>query len=121
MVDHDLTVLHPGGPQLIGRVRLDHQGLRFGLVHFDGEPLVECVAHGAEIVAVPVELAPLASTFFYIKEYDTTGGPGANFIVEWRSEQTINMPIIESIILGLGSGQGISLACPGQVITKHDR
>lgn len=66
----------------------------------------------------PVGLGPLASTYFYIKEYDTSGGPGASFIVKWRSENRVNMPIIESIILGLGSGQGISLICPGQIISE---
>ena len=33
----------------------------------------------------PVSLKPFAHTFFYLKEYDTRGGPGANFIVKWRA------------------------------------
>jgi hypothetical protein len=67
----------------------------------------------------PMPLGPLASTYFYIKEYDTSGGPVASFIVKWRSENRVNMPIIESIILGLGSGQGISMICPGQIISEQ--
>ena len=66
------------------------------------------------------ELKPLASTHFYIKEYDKRGGPGANFIVKWRSTAKVNQPIIEGIMLGLMSGQGLSFSCPGQVIRVHD-
>jgi hypothetical protein len=67
----------------------------------------------------PFELKPMASTYFYVKEYDKRGGPGANFIVKWRSEHSVNIPIIEGIMLGLSSGQGLSFICPGQVIETH--
>jgi len=67
-----------------------------------------------------LELGPLASTHFYIKEYDKRGGPGANFIVKWRSANKVNKPIIEGIMLGLTSGQGLSFTCPGQIIKEHD-
>jgi Protein of unknown function (DUF3124) len=70
-------------------------------------------------ITQPVELGPLASTYYYIKEYDTSGGPGANFIVKWRSRHPVNMPIIEGIMLGLGSGQGISIVCPGQILNAQ--
>ena len=66
------------------------------------------------------ELKPFASTHFYIKEYDERGGPGANFIVKWRSPTKVNQPIIEGIMLGLMSGQGLSFVCPGQIIREHD-
>jgi len=68
----------------------------------------------------PFELGPLASTHFYIREYDKRGGPGANFIVKWRSAARVNHPIIEGIMLGLASGQGLSFTCPGQIISEHD-
>ncbi len=62
------------------------------------------------------ELGPLASTHLYIKEYDKRGGPGANFIVKWRAEHQVNQPLIEGIMLGLKSGQGVSFICPGRII-----
>ena len=67
----------------------------------------------------PIILKPLVSTHFYIKEYDKRGGPGANFIVKWQSETKVNQPIIEGIMLGLASGQGLSFICPGKVIREH--
>ncbi len=66
------------------------------------------------------ELGPLASKHFYIKEYDKRGGPGANFIVKWQSNKKVNQPIIEGLMIGLFSGQGVSFTCPGQIIKEHD-
>lgn len=78
--------------------------------------------HGTRIdgyIKEQFELGPLASTHVYIKEYDKRGGPGANFIVKWKSENKVNHPIIEAIMLGLASGQGLSFTCPGQIIREH--
>jgi len=71
-------------------------------------------------ISEPFELGPFASTHFYIKEYDKRGGPGASFIVKWRSAQRVNQPIVEGIMLGLTSGQGLSFVCPGQIIKEQD-
>lgn len=68
----------------------------------------------------PIVIQPLASKYFYIREYDETGGSGANFIVEWRSKERVNKPIIEGIMSGLRSGQGVSFRCPGQEIIEHN-
>lgn len=69
----------------------------------------------------PITLKPLASKHIYIQEYDTSGGSGANFIVKWRSKERVNRPIIEAIMTGLRSGQGVSFRCPGQEITEHGK
>jgi hypothetical protein len=66
----------------------------------------------------PITLKPLASTIFNIKEYDNRGGPGANFLVKWNSKKMINQPIIEGVMLGLRSGQGVSFICPGQILIE---
>jgi hypothetical protein len=69
----------------------------------------------------PITLAPLESTDIFIPEEDTTGGTGANFIVKWNSQKEVNAPIIESVMFGMKSGQGISFVSPGQEIkdTSH--
>ncbi len=66
--------------------------------------------------AAPVTLAPLESVHVYIPEKESSGGTGANFIVRWRAAQSINAPIIECVMLGTRSGQGISFVSPGRVI-----
>jgi hypothetical protein len=65
----------------------------------------------------PVPLKPFAHTFFYLKEYDTRGGPGANFIVKWRAEKKVNQPIVEALMYGARAG--ISFTSQGQIIREH--
>jgi len=66
-----------------------------------------------------VRLDELVSTRYVIKEGESGGGSGANFLVTWKSEQKVNPPIIEAIMIGTKSGQGISFVSPGQVIKQH--
>lgn len=68
----------------------------------------------------PIDLESLAATRYIITEDDRTGGSGANFIVKWKSEQPVNPPVIEGVMIGTQSGQGISFVSRGQVI-KDDR
>lgn len=69
-------------------------------------------------LTAPLVLGPLASHHIYLDESDTKGGFGANFIVRWSSDTTINKPIIESVMIGATSGQGISFVSPGQEIKE---
>ena len=71
-----------------------------------------------QYVKKPLTLKPLEASYLSIKEYDERGGAGANFIVKWQSDVKVNQPIIESVMLGTRSGQGISFVCPGKVITE---
>jgi len=71
-----------------------------------------------QYVKKPLTLKPLEAAYLSIKEYDERGGAGANFIVKWQSDVKVNQPIIESVMLGTRSGQGISFVCPGKVITE---
>ena len=68
-----------------------------------------------------IQLKPLESTFFNIGVYDKRGGVGANFIVKWSSKYKVNQPIIEGLMLGTRSGQGLSFVCPGRVIEEHTK
>ena len=72
-----------------------------------------------EYLDQPLELKTLASTRYIIKESDKAGGSGANFIVKWKSEKKVNLPIIEAVMIGTHSGQGISFVSRGQVIEEH--
>ena len=64
----------------------------------------------------PVILNPLESLRYVIPEKDKSGGSGANFIVEWRSDKFVNPPIVESIMIGTQTQQGISFTSRGRVI-----
>src|SRR6056297_605135 len=74
------------------------------------------ISHTVEIVSVhyyntkgellkkyhpaPIFLKPLESIRYVVDYDDKTGGSGANFIVEWQSKNSLNPPIIESIMIG---------------------
>lgn len=68
----------------------------------------------------PITLKPLETLRYVIPEKDKTGGSGANFIVEWRSEDAINPPIVESVMIGSRSQQGISFTSRGVELIPHD-
>ena len=62
-------------------------------------------------------LQPLGATNFFVPESDESG-TGANFIVEWVSDTLINEPLIESVMVGLTSGQGVSFSSVGRIIRE---
>lgn len=66
----------------------------------------------------PLPVGPLATAYVHIEEKDVSGGFGANFIVKWEAERVINTPIIECVMIGATSGQGISFVSPGQEIRE---
>ena len=64
----------------------------------------------------PEQLNPMASTRYFIKESDKSGGSGANFLVKWKSASEVNEPIIEGVMIGTESQQGISFLSRGRSI-----
>jgi hypothetical protein len=71
-----------------------------------------------DYLAAPMNIDALVSTRYIIAEDDKAGGSGAKFIVIWQSEQPVNPPIIEGVMIGTHSGQGISFVSRGQVIAE---
>jgi hypothetical protein len=69
-----------------------------------------------KFIETPVTLQPLESMRYVIPEKDKAGGSGANFIVEWKSDKFVNPPIVESIMIGTQSQQGVSFTSRGQAI-----
>jgi len=69
-------------------------------------------------IDTPVILNPLESLRYIIPERDKSGGSGANFVVEWKSDNRVNPPIVESIMIGTQTQQGISFTSRGRVLFK---
>ncbi|MBU2646784.1 DUF3124 domain-containing protein [bacterium] len=67
-------------------------------------------------LAKPLILGPLESLRYVIPEKDKSGGSGANFIVEWNSDRSVNPPVVESIMIGTQNQQGISFTSQGRVL-----
>jgi hypothetical protein len=68
---------------------------------------------------MPIEIPPLASADYLVESEDTSGGIGANFIVEWVAETEITEPVIESLMIATTGNQGISFISPGRVIQQQ--
>ncbi|MEF2144862.1 MAG: DUF3124 domain-containing protein [Desulfovibrionaceae bacterium] len=66
----------------------------------------------------PEKLGPLATREVLVDERDVSGGSGANFIVRWRAEKPVNPPIVEAVMIGTQSQQGISFRCVGRVVQE---
>jgi hypothetical protein len=86
--------------------------IRIDRVHyFDGDgDLIR------ELAEDPLLLQPMQTVSFLIEEKDTTGGSGANFVVEWSAQKEINRPIIEAIMIG---DAGLSFKSRGEPIDRH--
>jgi hypothetical protein len=72
-----------------------------------------------EFVDSPSELKPLATTGFVIESSDTSGGWGANFLVEWGAEQPVYEPIIEAVMVSTRGTEGVSFISEGRVISEQ--
>lgn len=66
-----------------------------------------------------VEVEPLASTSYVIEERDLRGGVGANFLVNWESEEPIIPPVIETVNISTSNQQGVSFLSEGRVIQER--
>jgi hypothetical protein len=67
-------------------------------------------------LSAPQTLKPLESVRYVVPEKDKAGGSGANFLVVWQSDRPVNPPIVEAIMIGTQSQQGLSFTSRGQVI-----
>ncbi len=66
----------------------------------------------------PLSVGPLATTEFVVEREDTSGGSGANFIVEWSSGEPVTEPIIEAVMIDTSGNQGISFVREAAVIQE---
>ena len=69
----------------------------------------------------PIRLAPLSTKIYFVEPRDTSGGAGANFLVQWEAERPVNQPIIEAVMSNLYNNQGLAFRSSGRVITNHNK
>jgi hypothetical protein len=67
-----------------------------------------------------IRLAPMATIEFLVERRDSSGGSGANFLVEWRSRDEIDGPHVESVMVGTAGTQGICFSRTGIEIKKPE-
>jgi len=73
-----------------------------------------------QYLSKPVELKPLAATRITIKNPKKGDeGAGANFIVQWKSENKVTEPIVECIMVGSLGNQGHTFNTQERVIAEE--
>ena len=65
----------------------------------------------------PISLNPFQTKQFVIPSVDTTGGTGANFVVQWVSDIQVTSPITEAIMVSTTQNQGLAFSTTGKVIS----
>lgn len=50
-----------------------------------------------EFLAKPQTIPPLGTYELYVPRSDSSGGSGANFIIDWSADKPINPPIVEAL------------------------
>jgi hypothetical protein len=71
-----------------------------------------------DYVDTPSEVAPMATVEYVVKRDDTTGGPGANFVIEWAGHPTMDDPIVEAVMIGQSGHAGFSFISEGKAIQR---
>lgn len=66
----------------------------------------------------PIVVPPMGTKEVFIPERDKKGGSGANFTVRWEGGTEVATPIIQAVMIGTASTQGISFVCDGVVIEE---
>ncbi len=66
----------------------------------------------------PLEIGPLGSHDFFVKQSDSAGGAGANFLVEWVADEPVMAPVVEAVMVGR-QGTGITCFARSGVVVKQ--
>lgn len=61
----------------------------------------------------PRTVSAMETLEFIVPERDDSGGSGANFVVTWKSDDPVNPPLVEAVMIGSSSGLGISFTTRG--------
>ncbi len=64
----------------------------------------------------PVQLKPMGTMEFLVKQQDTSGGIGANFVVTWAADEAVYTPIVEAVMIG---DDGISFISKGRPLAER--
>ena len=69
-----------------------------------------------EYIRVPRTIAPMGTYELFIPRSDDTGGSGANFVIAWRSDVSVNAPIVEAFHAHLPTGRSIAFTTSARQI-----
>ncbi len=69
-----------------------------------------------EYLPKPQVLGPMGSAELFVEHKDKAGGSGANFVVEWKADRSVNPPIVETVNAYFFGTQSVAFTSPGRPI-----
>lgn len=69
-----------------------------------------------EYVAAPRVLGPMSTYEIFVPRGDDTGGSGANFVIDWKSDAPASPPLVEAVHANLPGGRSISFVTTARAI-----
>lgn len=72
-----------------------------------------------EFLSKPQAVPPLGTYELYVPRSDSSGGSGANFIIEWSAEKPINPPIVEALHADIREARTLLFVTTARPIQKR--
>lgn len=69
-----------------------------------------------EYLPAPQTVPPLGTYELYVPRSDSSGGSGANFIIEWQAERPINPPLVEALHADIREARTLIFVTTGRPI-----
>ena len=69
-----------------------------------------------EFLPKPQAIPPLGTYELYVPRSDSSGGSGANFIIDWRADQPINSPLVEALHADIREARTLLFVTTGRPI-----
>jgi len=72
-----------------------------------------------EYLPKPLILGPMGSSELFVEHKDKSGGSGANFVVEWKSDRPVNPPVVETVNAYFFGTQSVAFTSPARPISPN--
>jgi hypothetical protein len=73
----------------------------------------------SEFLPVPRSVPPLGTHELYVPRSDSSGGSGANFIIEWNAERPINPPLVEALHADIREARTLLFITTARPVQTH--
>lgn len=69
-------------------------------------------------IDAPIYLKPMESIDYVIEQQDTSGGSGANFLIDWYAKKQLN-PLFQAVMVGGLGAQAFSFTTEGVEVPRN--
>ena len=73
-----------------------------------------------EFVSNPVTIPPLGTHELFVPRSDVSGGSGANFLISWSAETSVNPPLVEALHIDIRPERTLTFITSARPIRPHN-